>query len=100
WFQENSPSTERFLYLIDESENYAQTQQWANWVKAGRAKHSELKTFATADLVKTESQMPSLDISASWIAVAPTAPWNAAFAAEKADGHRVYSYNGMRPASG
>jgi hypothetical protein len=44
--------------------------------------------------------MPSLDISASWIAVAPTAPWNAAFAAEKADGHSVFSYNGQRPASG
>jgi hypothetical protein len=100
WFQQNSPSTERFLYLIDESENYTQTQQWANWVKAGRAPSSQLKTFATADLVKTKTLMPSLDISASWIAVAPTAPWNSAYAAEKADNHSVYSYNGMRPASG
>jgi hypothetical protein len=100
WFQQNAPSTERFLYLIDESENYTQTQQWANWVKAGRAAGSKLKTFATADLVKTETLMPSLDISASWIAVAPTAPWNAAFSAEKSDGHSVYSYNGQRPASG
>ena len=29
WFEANSPTTERFLYLIDESTNYAQTEQWA-----------------------------------------------------------------------
>jgi hypothetical protein len=33
WLVANSPATERFVYLIDESSNYAQTQQWADWMK-------------------------------------------------------------------
>jgi hypothetical protein len=100
WFRQHSPSTERFLYLIDESDNYAQTQKWANWVQSNSGPGGTLPTFATADLLESASLMPSLDITASWIAVADPKTWNPAVAEEKAVGHSVFSYNGMRPASG
>jgi hypothetical protein len=100
WFQQNSPATERFLYLIDESTDYAQTEQWAAWIKNNTGIGGQLRSFATADLVSAQQKMPSLSMSASWIAVADTPLWSAAFAAQKTAGRAVYFYNGQRPASG
>ena len=94
WFAANSPNTDRFLYLIDESEDYAQTETWAGWVKG------KIRTFATAGLPAAVESIPSLSISASWMAVGEKAKHEAAYAAAKAQGKSVYMYNGMRPASG
>ena len=101
WFANNSPDTERFLYLIDESTDYAQTQKWAKWMKDNTGIGKNLNSFATVDLVHAKNEIPSLDVSASWIAVAETASWEAAAQSVNANARkRLYMYNGMRPASG
>jgi hypothetical protein len=101
WFASNSPDTERFLYLIDESTDYAQTQKWAKWMKDNTGVGRNLSSFATVDLVHATNQIPSLDVSASWIAVAETASWEAAAQSVNSSARKkLYMYNGMRPASG
>ncbi len=93
WFKTNSPATERFLYLIDESTDYATMKNWATWTKGF------LPSFATLPLDHAVDNVPDLNISASWIAQAPTT-WQAKFDTAKAAGKKVYLYNGKRPASG
>jgi hypothetical protein len=100
WFATKYPGTERFLYLIDESEDYAQTETWAGWMKYNPGAGKNLKSFATADLLKAQANIPSLGVSASWIALGQTTPWQTAVNAAHTKGKRVFMYNGMRPASG
>jgi hypothetical protein len=100
WFAANHEDTERFLYLIDESEDFAQTEKWAGWMKANPGVGNRLKSFATADLLKAKGSMPSLAISASWIALGEKRSWEKALNTAHAADKRVYLYNGQRPASG
>jgi hypothetical protein len=101
WFQANAPDTERFLYLIDESPNYAQTEQWAGWMKSNPGAGRNLKSFATADLIEAQRHIPSLNITASWFAVADKTLWSAAAQdVERDRSKRFFVYNGQRPASG
>ncbi len=100
WFKTNAPSTERFLYLIDESEDYAQTQTWAKWVKDNAGAGGSLKTFATASLLHALEEVPSLSIAASWFLVGDTATWKAALQQSRAEKKLFYLYNGFRPGSG
>ena len=101
WFRKNAPQTERFVYLIDESEDYAQTETWAAWLRSNPGVGRNLRSFATANLANAGAQLPSLDIVASWIAVGDTRAWNNAVAAWRKDPRkRIYFYNGQRPASG
>jgi hypothetical protein len=100
WFAANSPTTERFLYLIDESEDYAQTETWANWMKSNPGVGARLRSFATADLLKARAFMPSLSVSASWISLGDKVAWQAAVNAAQTSGKEVYLYNGVRPGSG
>ena len=101
WFRQNAPDTDRFLYLIDESEDYAQTEEWASWMKANPGVGSNLMSFATADILNAQKFVPSLDIVASWMTVGDTIPWQSAADLVKSDGRkRFYLYNGVRPASG
>ena len=89
-----SPSTERFLYLVDESDEYAQTENWASILKG------IVKTFATLRLPDAVAHVPSLDVSASWIAVGDKQVHDAAYAAARDAGKQIYLYNGIRPATG
>ena len=101
WFRTHFPETERFLYLIDESEDYAQTEQWAAWMKENPGPGGSLKSFATIDLVKAQRSTPSLDIVASWFTVGDTKTWQTAAERVRNDEHkRFYLYNGKRPGSG
>jgi hypothetical protein len=101
WFQNNSPQTERFLYLIDESTNYAQIQQWADWLDTNPGPGRNLMSFATMPLPSAVANTPALDIAAGWMSVGDTTSWENAAAALRAQaGKRVYMYNGKRPASG
>jgi hypothetical protein len=100
WFATKYPGTERFLYLIDESEDYAQTETWANWLKSNPGVGANLKSFATADLVKSQDRLRSVDIVASWFQVGSTAAWQTAVDKLRADDKQLYLYNAYRPASG
>ena len=101
WFQTNSPSTERFLYLVDESTDYAQTEQWAGWVKSNPGVGKTLASFATLNLTEAVARVPSLNTSASTIEVGDTNPWQTAQNAVLADSSKkFYMYNGHHPASG
>ena len=101
WFRANAPSTERFLYLIDESSDYPQIEQWAQWVQNNPGVGSSLPTFATLNLRTAVTSTPTLDIPASWFVVGDTATWQNAVATHKAKtGKRTYFYNGKRPSNG
>ena len=99
WFQANSPTTERFLYLIDESTDYATQNTWSNWVHNNPGIGKGLATFSTLPLQSAVDSVPTLDIAASWFDVAP-ASWEATLATHLGRGHRYDQYNGKRPASG
>lgn len=101
WFQASAPDTFRFLYLIDESTDYAQIQQWANWIITNPGPGRELLSFATLAAPEAVANTPSLSIAASWMTVGITAEWEAAAEALRGgDGHWLFLYNGNRPAAG
>ena len=94
WFAAHYPATERFLYLADEPDDYAQLERWAGWVPAN------LKSFATVGLLDANASVPSLTISGSWFQVGSTAKWQNALNTAHAAGKKVIMYNGQRPAGG
>ncbi len=103
WFDAHpfSTPTEYFLYLIDESSNYPQTQQWAQWIHNNPGAGKRLKSFATINVTAAVSQTPALDIAASSLGVGITSQWQNAANTYLADpSKRFYMYNGSRPATG
>ena len=103
WFnnQNFATPTEYFLYLIDESEDYPQIEQWAQWIENNPGSGRELKSFATIDLPTATAETPSLDIPCSGAGLGITDLWNNALAYQKTKpGGAFYMYNGQRPASG
>ena len=100
WFTANFPGAEYFLYLIDESTNWAQTQNWAAEIKNNPGVGKTLKSFATAPLPTMLASAPSVTATASWIDVGDTTTWQNAHDTAKAEGHEVFMYNGKRPAEG
>jgi hypothetical protein len=100
WFAANFPTTERFLYLAEETDDYATIEKWAGWVKNGTGAGANLKTFATINLINATESIPSLGISGSWFQVGPTAKWENTLNAAHAAGKQAILYNGQRPAGG
>ncbi len=101
WFDANSPETEYFLYLIDESSDFARTEKWAKWIQDNPGVGSKLPTFATVQLPNSVEHIPSLDITASWITVGITDVWDDALQnLHSVPGKKFYCYNGKRPATG
>jgi hypothetical protein len=101
WFAANFPDTERFLYLADESDDYAKTQTWASWIRTNPGVGSALLSFATARLPDAQEHMPSLDITGSHVGLGDTPVWNSAYATLRQDPRKsFYLYNGRRPGSG
>jgi hypothetical protein len=101
WFASNFPGTEHFLYLIDESPLYPQTEMWASWIGSNPGPGQNLASMATLPLPTAASQTPSLDVAASWLQVGVTSVWQAAADAVASDPEkRFYLYNGNRPAAG
>jgi len=100
WFEGNSPSTERFVYLIDESSNFTQTQQWANWMATNPGVGASLKSMATLSATNAAS-VPSLNIPTSLFFSGNTTTWqNAVTAIETAPGKEFWMYNTPRPGAG
>lgn len=104
WFalQAFDTPTDYFLYLIDESEDYQQIEQWARWIQDNPGPGRSLPSMATIDLPVALTNTPSLAIPASWARVAPKEEWQSAAydALAEEPGKRFYLYNSNRPVSG
>lgn len=101
WFNANAPSTEYFLYLIDESGDYPLIQKWASWIQNNPGVGKALMSFATAPMPSAVANAPALDIAASWITVGDKWTWDNALSKVDADSSkRAYIYNGKRPSNG
>jgi len=101
WFATNSPTTEYFLYLIDESSNYAQIETWAQWMASNPGPGSSVLSMATLPATVAVRETPSLQFVASSLWVGDTDPWqNAVDSLHEDSDNRVVFYNGHRPATG
>lgn len=101
WFQAHSPQTSRFLYLTDESRDYAQTEKWAQWIRNNPGPGHALGSYATVQLPDAFNLIPSLTIISSTIYLGIPAEWESALATLHSDSQRkFFLYNGHRPASG
>ncbi len=102
WFAQNSPSTEALLYLIDESDNCPQIEQWSQWLRNNPGPGKSLLSFATIPLPTAATCAPSLAIATSRMTTGDVQLWGNAFNTIKsrAAGNKVFMYNASRPASG
>ncbi len=110
WFLTNFPSTTRFLYLADESVNYAEIEKWSQWMNNNPGIGKNLMSFATIPLMtaigdpvvsSAATATPSLDVVTSGMEVGDKAKWTAAVDARLAKpDKRLFLYNGHRPAGG
>jgi hypothetical protein len=103
WFdsQAFTTPTDYFLYLIDESHDYPQTEQWAGWINGNPGPGQRLMSLATIALPTAAANTPALDIPTSWVALGITNEWQSAADSYQADPNkRFYLYNGTRPATG
>jgi hypothetical protein len=100
WFANNAPSIEKFLYLIDESLDYAQIQKWASLMDSNPSIGKIIPSMATVRAPLADTSIPNLDVITSVLTVGDTATWDKAISSLKARGSNIYFYNGARPASG
>ncbi|HOW98618.1 MAG TPA: DUF4091 domain-containing protein [Kiritimatiellia bacterium] len=101
WLATNAPGTEAFLYLVDESSDYPQIEQWASWMDANPGPGSNLFSMATLSLPDAVAHVPSLDIPAAIITMGISNDWEtAATGLATNPSRRLYLYNGVRPATG
>jgi len=103
WFnaQNFQTPTEFFLYLIDESTDYAQTERWAGWLENNPGSGSALMSFATINVLHAVTQTPSLDIASSWHCLNVLGTWENASAHFINDPNkRLHMYNGSRSERG
>jgi hypothetical protein len=101
WFEANTPDTEYFLYLIDESSNYPQIETWSRCLAANPGPGRRLKSMATISLPHAVARTPSLLIPASGAGIGIPAEWEGPAAQYSHDAvRRFFLYNGSRPAAG
>jgi hypothetical protein len=103
WFDRRAfvTPTDYFLYLIDESDDYTQIEQWADWINGNPGSGRRLMSMATIDLPAAVANVPALNIPTSWMTVGITDEWQSAADSYKADPNkRFYLYNSNRPATG
>jgi len=103
WFdtQAFTTPTDYFLYLIDESDDYPQIEEWAQWINNNPGPGQRLMSLATIDLPTAAANTPSLDIPASWATFGITNIWQSAADSYEANpDKRFYLYNSNRPATG
>ena len=102
WFDsKNFNGLEYFLYLIDEDDNYSQTEKWAKWISSNPGVGKKMMSFATLDLPKATSKTPSLNIPAGWPRAGITNTWQTATdSLSNNSNKKSYLYNGGRPGTG
>jgi hypothetical protein len=88
--------------LVDESSNFAQTQQWADWMKTNTGVGKNLPSMATLDVTSAVNNVPSLTIPTMGAGFGPTAcdqmPSYSTLMSKP--GSKLYLYNGGRPGVG
>jgi len=98
WFATHAPSTDAFLYLVDESDDYQAIERWSRWIDSAPGHGSRLRGMATVPAPEAVAHTPSLDIVVSYYSVGPKT-WKPAV--EQLQKTRNYwMYNGFRPATG
>ncbi|MCP5104531.1 MAG: DUF4091 domain-containing protein [bacterium] len=101
WFEQNASGIEYFLYLIDESEDYGQIEQWAQWINNNPGSGRRMKSLATLPAPDALNNTPSLDIPTSWADIGITQTWeNAVSNYTNSNSKKFYMYNSNRPACG
>ena len=101
WFEANAPEAEYFLYLIDESSDYAQIELWSQWLENNPGPGHRLDSMATISLPAAAANTPTLDIPTSAAGFGLTSAWetSAQQYTQDPDKH-FYLYNGTRPGAG
>jgi len=103
WFDAGAfaTPTEYFLYLIDESDDYPQIEQWAQWMDNNPGPGRRLPSMATISLPEAVARAPHLDVPTSGASIGITSEWEYALETQRTDpATRFFMYNGSRPASG
>jgi len=103
WFdtQQFATPTEYFLYLVDESDDYPQIEEWARWLNDNPGPGRHLMSMATIDLPVAAESAPSLDIPTSLASFGTPEEWQSGVDSYLEDpAKRFFAYNGTRPASG
>ena len=103
WFesQDFGTPTEYFLYLIDESGDYPQTEKWAQWMNSNPGPGKDLMSMATISLPDAVEHVPSLDIPTTAGIFGLTSRWEEAYETHRAKPDtKFFMYNGQRPATG
>lgn len=99
WFRRNSPDTERFLYLADETRDFPELERWAQWMDRNPGPGRALPSMATVQAPEAVDHAPSVDVVVSYFSVNDPDTWVPAVRDIRARG-RFYAYNGARPATG
>jgi hypothetical protein len=103
WFdtQQFATPTEYFLYLVDESDDYPQIEEWARWLNDNPGPGQRLMSMATIDLPVAAESALSLDIPTSLASFGIPEEWQSGVDSYLEDpAKRFFAYNGSRPASG
>ena len=103
WFESHdlTPTPDYFLYLIDESDDYPQIEEWSQWINDNPGPGQRLMSLATINLLAAAENTPNLDIPADGRTMGVTEEYQSA-----ADGYlaasdkRFYCYNSGRPLCG
>ena len=99
WFKQNSPQTDYFLYIIDESTEYAKVEATVRALKENQVLGKDLLTFATMRATVAQKKVPSLDIACTTDGIGVAREWEPAQRYYQARKHFCF-YNGHRPFSG
>jgi len=100
WFNSQIFTTpvDYFLYLIDESSDFPQIEEWAQWINANPGSGSKVLSLATVSLVDGVNQTPSLDIPDSGTATGVTADFQSAAETLRSSPDRhLWMYAAYRP---
>lgn len=100
WFDDYFSNVEYFLYLQDEPKAtvFPTVEKWATWVKNNPGPGKRMKTLVTSDVMKTTTNMPSVDIGfIMWGDEAKSRPF---FDILLKEGKTYWGYNGTRPMNG
>ena len=101
WFDNNSPGTDYFLYLIDEVYDFAKIRGWAQTINNNPGPGSRLVSFATVAAPLAFANAPDLDQPCSTGGIGLPEQWQVAanYYTSRSD-KRFCFYNGRRPQSG